>query len=72
MTQALFIEGSRAGYHPEQVRNTMTVGDLIRFLEDFNEDTEVYIRNDNGYTYGGIWENLILEGEYDDDGVEIY
>lgn len=71
MKEALFIEGNRTGYHPEQIRNTMTVGDLIRFLQDFDEDTEVFIRNDNGYTYGGIWENDIIEGRYDRNTVEI-
>lgn len=72
MKDALFIEGNRAGYHPSQVRNTFTVGELISFLENFDEDTEIYIRNDNGYTYGGIWETDITEGGYDNDRVEIY
>ena len=37
----------------------MTVGELIRLLEDYDEDMEVYISNDNGYTYGGITEGRI-------------
>lgn len=50
----LFIEGRRNGYTPDQCGKTMTVGELIAFLSDYDEDTEVYIENDNGYTYGNI------------------
>ena len=44
----------------------MTVGDLIAYLEQFDEDTEVYLNNDNGYTYGSIDEMSFEEQE--DDG----
>ena len=50
----LFIEGRRTAYSADQIKNTMTVGDLIRFLEQYDEDTKVYLSNDNGYTYGSI------------------
>lgn len=41
----------------------MTVGELIRFLEDFEEERPVYLRNDNGYTYGSITERDITPAE---------
>lgn len=52
--QVLFIEGRRDGYSIDQIRRTMTVGELIDFLSDYDEDTEIYLNNDNGYTYGSI------------------
>ena len=57
----LFIEGRRDGYSPEQCYKTMTVGELINFLNQYDEDTEVYLKNDNGYTYGSINENSFEE-----------
>ena len=53
----LTIEAHRDGYSVDQVYETITVGDLIYFLEDYPDDTPVYISNDRGYTYGGISEN---------------
>ena len=32
----------------------MTVRDLIDYLEQFDEEAQVYLRHDGGYTYGGI------------------
>ena len=53
----LTIEAHRDGYSVDQVYETMTVSDLIYFLEDYPDDTPVYISNDRGYTYGGISED---------------
>ena len=53
----LTIEAHRDGYSVDQVYETMTVGDLIYELENYPEDTPVYISNDRGYTYGGISED---------------
>ena len=50
----LYINANRAGYAPDQIRSTMTVGELIAALGAFDEDTPVYLRHDGGYTYGGI------------------
>ena len=52
---------------PDQVRKTMTVGELIVFLEDYDEDTPLYLSFDNGYTYGGITEGR-FEENYGEDG----
>lgn len=55
---ALYINGNRNGYAPEQCGQTLTVGELIRILTDYMEygweDVPVYLMNDNGYTYGSI------------------
>ena len=64
--KALFIEGRRNGYSPSQCGRTMTVGDLIAYLEQFDEGTPVYLKNDNGYTYGSI-DEMSFEEEYDDE-----
>ena len=62
----LFINAHRAGYSPEQIRHTMTVGELIAALEEFDEDTPVFLKHDGGYTYGGIsWNDI--EEDYSDD-----
>lgn len=52
--KALFIDSKRNGYAPEQCGVTLTVGELIKMLEEFDEDRPVYVRNDNGYTYGSV------------------
>lgn len=59
----VYIEGRRDGYNPEQCGKTMTVGELIAYLEQFEEDAEVYLSNDNGYTYGSITESSFAEDE---------
>ena len=59
----LFIEGKRNGYDPEQCGRTFTVGELIAFLEQFDENTQVFLQNDNGYTYGNITEESFGEDE---------
>lgn len=64
--KALFIEGRRNGYNPSQCGNTMTVADLMAYLEQFDEDTPIYLKNDNGYTYGSI-DEMSFEEEYDDE-----
>ena len=51
----------REGYSLGQVRETMTVGELIAFLEGYDEDTPEFLSFDNGYTYGGITESRFEE-----------
>lgn len=64
----VFIDGRRDGYSPDQCGKTMMVGELIAYLEDFDEDAKVYLKNDNGYTYGRITANSIDADEsYDDE-----
>lgn len=59
----LIYETFREGYGIDQIENTMTVGELIRFLGDFSEDTPIYLSFDNGCTYGGITERRFEERE---------
>lgn len=61
------IEAKREGYSINQVSNTMTVGELIAYLEQFDENDKVYLSHDNGYTYGGIHYNDIDEDWINDD-----
>ena len=67
----LFIEGRREGYSTEQVGRTMTVRQLIDFLNNFDDDTRIYLNNDNGYTYGSITESS-FEEKFDDEEDEEY
>lgn len=69
MKSRVYIEGRRNGYAPDQCGRTFTVGELIAFLEQFDEDAEVFLNNDNGYTFGSITERS-FEEEYDADPEE--
>ena len=57
----LYIEGRRNGYDTDQCGRTMTVRELIAWLEQFDEDAEVFLKNDGGYTYGSITESSFEE-----------
>lgn len=67
MKRALVYSTFREGYGVDQVRRTMTVGELIRFLEDFDEDVPVYMDFDNGYTYGGFTEERFEDRDLDEE-----
>lgn len=54
--RALYINGNRNGYSPEQCGETLTVRELIELLKGFDDDLPIYLCNDNGYTYGSIEE----------------
>lgn len=64
---ALKIETFREGYGIDQVRETFTVGELIEFLEGYDEDMPVYLSFDNGYTYGGITPRMFEEMTEDEE-----
>lgn len=59
----ILLKTNRSGYSTEQIEHTLTVGELIEVLKDFDEDTPVYFSNDNGYTYGGLNWACIREEE---------
>lgn len=67
MKEAIFINGKRNGYGPEQCGRTLTVKELIEVLSEFDEDTEIFLSNDGGYTYGSITESDIWFDEYDEN-----
>lgn len=64
------FETKREGYAPNQCGNTMTVGELIQYLNQFDEDAKVFYSNDNGYTYGSIKSYQINENYEEDDDDE--
>ena len=70
MNNVLFINGKRNGYLPEQCGRTLTVGELIEILQGCDPDMEVYLKNDNGYTYGSITDYDIYEDEVDEEEEE--
>ena len=70
MKVIVYISAPREGYGIDQVRHTMTVGELIAYLEQFDEDAQVYLKHDDGYTYGGITEWCFEDGELDEEEEE--
>ena len=68
---ALLLDTQREGYGIDQIDETMTVGELIAFLQDFDEDMPIYLSHDNGYTYGGITDRRFEERDFDEEGNEI-
>lgn len=68
MTTIITLETKRTGYSIDQVVDrTMTVGELISALQEYDDDTLIVISNDNGYTFGEIDHNSIDEVEQDED-----
>lgn len=64
----IFIEGRRNGYSPDQCGRTMTVRELIDYLENnFEDDQEVFLDNDRGYTFGNITESSFSEVDEDSE-----
>lgn len=64
------IEAKREGYSVDQVGYTLTVGDLINYLNQWDEDTPIYISNDNGYTFGAITTSRIDSDYLEEDEEE--
>lgn len=52
------LSATRKAYSLDQVEGTMTVGELIAFLEGYDQNLPVCISNDNGYSYGAVRSNL--------------
>ncbi|MBR2215289.1 MAG: hypothetical protein IJ849_05980 [Selenomonadaceae bacterium] len=57
----LVLNAEREAYDIGQIRETMTTGELIRLLEEYDEDTPIYLSHDNGYTYGAVLERRFDE-----------
>lgn len=75
MAKALVLDADREVYGMDDVE-TMTIGELIRFLQnqDLDENTPVILRHDRGYTYGGIRKQqfeVLYETGLDEYGDEI-
>ena len=54
MAKAIVFEAPREGYGIDQLRNPITVGELIGFLQDFDENDIVVLSHDNRYTFGSV------------------
>ena len=69
MRKAIVFEASRDGYGIDQVADkAMTVGELISFLQDFDEDRLVILSHDRGYTYGVISEDYAMDYQEKENG----
>ena len=66
----LVLNTMREGYGTDQIDETMTVGELIRYLEGYDEETKIYLAFDNHYTYGAILESRFEDDDNDDEDEE--
>lgn len=66
MAKYLRIYNGRDEYRASLLR-TMTVGELIEYLEQYDRDLKVIISNDFGWTYGRVNDDVIEEVELDDE-----
>ena len=41
----LLINAKRNGYAPDQCGNTMTIGEIINYLEDFDPSEKIWMRS---------------------------
>ena len=66
----ILFHTTRTDYSAKEAgKFTLTIGELIKELNMFDEDEKIVFCNDNGYTYGQIDENLLVEvdDEEEDD-----
>ncbi len=54
MTKFLTLAARFTNYSPSTLEETMTVGELMELLSEYDEDMEVCLSIDNGYIYGAI------------------
>ena len=55
------FEAIREGYNKSQVGSPLTVGELKAFLEDYSDNTLIFLSHDNGYTFGTLRLNEVEE-----------
>ena len=67
MKTRILINARRNGYSPEQCGRTMTVGELMNFLDGFDEEAEIFLSHDNGYTFGELREGDLNEDEKEEE-----
>ena len=64
----LKIEARRDSYGAQDLKNqTVTVGELIAILENYDSDLKVILSHDRGYTFGAITEERIEEDFEEDE-----
>lgn len=62
------FEVEREGYTRGQVGAPLTVGELKNFLEDYSDNTLIFLSHDRGYTYGTLRLSEVEESwEVEDD-----
>ena len=61
----LVIHSKVESFTTNQCSKTMTVGELISCLQQFETDCKVYISQGNGYTYGAVKQRDFVELEED-------
>lgn len=57
--ERVIIEPVNEGYSFNQIDNTMTVGELIELLQEFDENAKIYFSFDNRYTVGSLRSSMI-------------
>ena len=68
MTSVLMIDGRRDVYSANDlVGRTITVGELISYLEGYADETPVILNNDNGYTFGKITTSTMWEDDVEEE-----
>ena len=69
MRRAIVFEAKRSGYGIDQIaEKAMTVQELRKFLEDYDDDDLIVLSHDKGYTYGSISKFMSADYEEDEDG----
>ena len=63
--QVIIIEANHEGLQINQIRETMTAGEIIDWLSKYDEETPVYLLHNEDYTFGGI-----RERDFTDDWIE--
>lgn len=67
----LEIGARRDAYSVDDViERTLTVGELVDILEEYEDDTPVILSHDGGYTYGALHEGRITLEKTDDEEVD--
>lgn len=67
----LILNAKRNGYSPAQCGKSMTVGELLAYLEDCNPEDQIFLSHDRGYTYGSISERDFEECEELDEDEDL-
>lgn len=66
----IYTLNQRGYYSIADINNTLTVGELIEILEQYDKSIPIYLSLNNGWNYGGLFENnFYLE---DNEGNEIF
>ena len=71
MKCSIYFDTNRIAYSPDQIKNTLTVQDIIDIFSEFDPEARVYFRNDGGYTYGNISHQDIEEDWEDESDEEV-